>query len=99
VTAMTPSETSAPKKAAKESAEMQAREGHIVIKENLKGVSFEKIFGPWIKGATKITITDPYIRLFHQARNLMEFMELVSLAGRFQEHRAVKQFEVTYLRI
>jgi ATP-dependent Lon protease len=183
VTAMTPSETSAPEKAAKESAEMQAREGHIVVKENLKGVSFEKIFGPWIKGATKITITDPYIRLFHQARNLMEFMELVirqknpedhiaielvtapndgdiakqrefldeivgscstagidftwqfdetgtaharhiitdtgwkisldrgldifqhygnsafSLAGRFQEHRAVKQFEMTYLRI
>ena len=130
-----------------------------------------------------ITITDPYIRLFHQARNLMEFMELVirqknpedhitvelitapndgdiakqrefldeivgscstaginftwrfdetgtaharhiitdtgwkisldrgldifqhfgtsafNLAGRFQEHRAVKQFEVTYLKV
>jgi ATP-dependent Lon protease len=28
-------------------------------------------------GATKITLTDPYIRLFYQQRNLMEFLETV----------------------
>ena len=172
-------ETSAP---VKDPAKELPREGHVVLKENRKGVTFEKIFGPWIKGASQITITDPYIRLFHQARNLMEFLEVVirqknpedqvavelitapndgdiakqrefldeivascaaagvdfswkfdeagtaharhivtdtgwkisldrgldiyqhfgssafSLAGRFQEHRAVKQFEITYLR-
>ncbi|WP_170385551.1 MULTISPECIES: BREX system Lon protease-like protein BrxL [unclassified Ruegeria] len=173
-------ETSAP---VKDPAKELPREGHVVLKENRKGVTFEKIFGPWIKGASQITITDPYIRLFHQARNLMEFLEVVirqknpedqvavelitapndgdiakqrefldeivascaaagvdfswkfdeagtaharhivtdtgwkisldrgldiyqhfgssafSLAGRFQEHRAVKQFEVTYLKM
>ena len=30
-----------------------------------------------MKGAEKITITDPYIRLFFQARNLMELLETI----------------------
>ncbi|WP_223428379.1 BREX system Lon protease-like protein BrxL [Tateyamaria pelophila] len=160
------------------------REGHIVVKENRRGITFEKLFGPWLKGASKIVITDPYIRMFHQARNMMDLMEMIirqkapedlvsvelitapndgdmarqrefldaivtaceaagvefswsydgsgtaharhivtdtgwkvsldrgldifqhfpagdafNLANRFQEHRAVKQFEVTYLRV
>ena len=29
----------------------------------------------YLLGATEITITDPYIRRFHQARNLMELIE------------------------
>jgi ATP-dependent Lon protease len=51
--------------------------GHIVFNENRKGISFDKIFGPWIDGASRITITDPYIRKFHQARNVMEFIEML----------------------
>ncbi|PHO04847.1 BREX system Lon protease-like protein BrxL [Rhodobacteraceae bacterium 4F10] len=169
---------------AKKPANMLPREGHIVVKENRKGISYEKLFGPWLKGATKIVVTDPYIRAFHQARNMMELLEMIirqkppedhiqvelitapndgdmakqrefldaivsacepagvsfswsfdgtgtaharhivtdtgwkisldrgidifqyfppgdafNLANRFQEHRAVKQFEVTYLRL
>jgi ATP-dependent Lon protease len=130
-----------------------AAEGHHVFPENRKGVSFEKLFAPYLAGARQITITDPYIRLFYQVRNVMELIELVlrqkapedqvsihlitgpdegtlharhivtetgwkisldrgldifqqyplndafSLANRMQEQRAVKQFEVTYLRI
>ena len=30
-----------------------------------------------LKGAKQITITDPYIRLFYQARNVMELLETV----------------------
>ena len=41
-------------------------------------MSFEALFWPWLYGASQITITDPYIRLFHQARNLMELLELVA---------------------
>lgn len=51
--------------------------GHVVFTENRKGISFEKIFGPWTDGASRITITDPYIRKFHQARNVMEFIEML----------------------
>lgn len=51
--------------------------GHIVFTENRKGISFDKILGPWTDGATRITITDPYIRKFFQARNVMELIEML----------------------
>lgn len=51
--------------------------GHVVFTENRKGISFDKIFGPWTDGATRIIITDPYIRRFHQARNVMELIEML----------------------
>lgn len=53
-------------------------EKHLVFQENQKGVSFDKLFGPYMTGASKITITDPYLRLFHQQRNLMELLETIS---------------------
>ena len=58
--------------------EQQAKEGHEVFAENRKGLSYEKLFGPYIKGASRIVITDPYIRIFYQIRNLMEFIEMVA---------------------
>ena len=54
-----------------------ATEGHHVFPENRKGVSFEKLFAPYLDGASQITITDPYIRLFYQVRNVMDLVELV----------------------
>ena len=42
-----------------------------------KGVSYEKLFVDYLKGAKQITITDSYIRLFYQTRNLMELLELI----------------------
>ena len=41
-------------------------------------VSFELLFWPWLEGASRIVLTDPYIRLFHQVRNLMELVEMLS---------------------
>ena len=58
--------------------EPQAKEGHEVFAENRKGLSYEKLFGPYIKGTRRIVITDPYIRIFYQIRNLMEFIEMVA---------------------
>ncbi|NYT63361.1 BREX system Lon protease-like protein BrxL [Alcaligenaceae bacterium] len=58
--------------------EQALKDGHIAFVENQRGVSFDKLFGPYLKGASKITITDPYIRLFHQLRNLMELMETIA---------------------
>lgn len=55
----------------------QAEEGHYVFAENRKGVSYEKLFGPYIDGARRIIVTDPYIRIFYQHRNMMEFVEMV----------------------
>ena len=51
--------------------------GHLDFQENQQGVSYEFLFGPYVQGARKIMIIDPYIRNFHQAKNLMEFIEVV----------------------
>ncbi len=56
----------------------EPEERHLVFQENRRGVSYDNLFGPYLKGASAITITDPYIRLFYQARNLMEFLETVA---------------------
>ena len=53
------------------------KEGHVEIKENQKGVSFDDLFGPYLRGSSKIVVTDAYIRNFHQAKNLMDFLETV----------------------
>jgi len=53
-------------------------EKHLTFQENQRGVSFDSLLGPYVKGAVKIVITDPYIRLFFQARNLMELLETVA---------------------
>lgn len=53
-------------------------EGHREFQENQRGVSFETLLLPYLRGATEITVTDPYIRLFHQARNLMELIEALA---------------------
>jgi len=56
----------------------QPVEGHFEYEENQRGISFDTLFGPYLTGAQRIVITDPYIRLFFQARNLMEFIETIA---------------------
>jgi ATP-dependent Lon protease len=52
-------------------------EGHFTFAENRKGISFETLFGPYMDGASRIMVTDPYIRYFYQVRNMMEFVEMI----------------------
>lgn len=63
---------------APETNAVEPDERHLTFQENQRGVSFDDLFGPYLKGASRIVITDPYIRLFYQARNLMEFLETVA---------------------
>ena len=58
-------------------AEPVLKEKHLTFQENQKGISFDSLFGLYMAGANKITITDPYIRLFYQLRNFMEFLEAI----------------------
>ncbi len=57
--------------------EVVLKEKHLTFQENQKGISFDDLLGPYLRGSTSITITDPYIRLFYQIRNFMEFLETV----------------------
>ena len=60
------------------SVEPVLKEQHLVFHENQRGLSFDKLFSPYLVGAKRIIITDPYLRMFHQLRNLMELMETIS---------------------
>ncbi|MCV2893717.1 BREX system Lon protease-like protein BrxL [Lentibacter sp. XHP0401] len=57
--------------------EPKLEEGHHVYAENRKGISYDTLFGSYIDGATRIIVTDPYIRYFYQIKNMMEFAEMV----------------------
>jgi len=51
--------------------------GHVVVPENTRGWSYRRLFAGHLQGARKITISDPYVRHFFQARNLMELLQMV----------------------
>jgi len=53
------------------------QEKHLAFQENQKGISYDSLLGPYLREATKIIVTDPYIRLYYQTRNFMEFLETV----------------------
>jgi ATP-dependent Lon protease len=50
----------------------------IDIKEGQTGISFRRLFAPYLRGATKITLIDPYLRFEYQITNLMSFIELLT---------------------
>ena len=79
-----------PRVAVTSASTTEPEEGHKEFAENRKGVSFGKLFGDHIAGATEIIITDPYIRKFHQVRNVMEFLEMVADQKAPEDHVIVK---------
>lgn len=58
-----------------EEPEAELFQGHRDYREGQRGVSFDSLLIPYLRGASQITIVDPYVRMFHQARNLMELVE------------------------
>jgi len=49
------------------------KEKEIILQDNQNGVTYLKLFGDYLRGATDIVLTDPYIRMIHQFKNLLEF--------------------------
>ena len=47
------------------------------LEEGRTGVSFRRLFAPYLKGARRLTLVDPYIRLDYQIHNLMSFIEVI----------------------
>lgn len=65
-------------------------EGHRDFQENQRGVSYEALLLPYLRGATDIKIVDPYIRLPHQGRNLVDLLALVASVKDPADEIAVK---------
>ena len=59
-------------------AAAELREKHLVVPENAKGWSYRRLFADYLQGCSGIIIRDPYIRAFHQIRNLVEFLRMVN---------------------
>jgi len=52
-------------------------QGHLTISEDARGWSYRRIFAKHLKGARRITVKDPYIRIKYQMQNLVEFLQMV----------------------
>lgn len=60
-----------------ERAALAAEPGHLEYSDDQRGVTYNKLFGPYVAGAKEITLKDAYIRKPYQIRNLVEFLETV----------------------
>lgn len=60
------------------SSKLTLSPGQFVIRDNQTGVSFDNLFGPYLRGATEVILCDPFIRHPHQFRNLLEFVRTVA---------------------
>lgn len=58
----------------------ELEEGHRDFVAGQHGVSYENLLLPYLRGASVITITDPYIRAPHQGRNLADLLSLLAVA-------------------
>lgn len=62
------------------------------IRENQTNVSYERLFGHYLEGATDFLIQDPYIRLPHQFKNFMELCSLIYKKNQDAETIKIKLF-------
>ena len=60
--------------------EVRLFEGQRDFVENQRGVSYETLLLPYLRGAIEIELHDPYIRMSHQGRNLAELLALIASA-------------------
>mgnify|MGYP000893829587 CR=1 FL=1 len=56
----------------------EPKEQYLSFLDGQRGFSFDRFFGPYLRGATKVTVIDPFIRQPYQARNLMELIETIA---------------------
>lgn len=55
----------------------QLAEKGVSIRMGQTGVSYEKLFAPYLNNASEITVEDPYIRTSWQIKNFMEFVTML----------------------
>ena len=53
------------------------REQNLSFRMGQTGVTYEKLFAPYMANATEITVEDPYIRASWQIKNFMEFVTML----------------------
>ncbi len=49
------------------------------------GHTYESLFGPYLRGAVRVELDEPYVRVTHQLANLVHFAELLARLGDCRE--------------
>ena len=62
-----------PEKSTEQRPTLNLEPHQTVLRDNQTGISYRKLFDDYLKGAKNITLQDPYIRMYYQFNNLMEF--------------------------
>ena len=62
----------------RQSLDSKLKEQRLEFAEGRHGFTYDRYIGPYLRGATRIDVVDPYIRQSHQARNLMELIETIA---------------------
>ncbi len=79
-----------------EQSEQELGAKTLQIAEGEEGHSYENLFGPYLQGAKKIIVRDPYIRLEHQIRNFIAFASLLEALEKPIELQLITSAEDTY---
>lgn len=74
--------------------ELSAKTIH--IREGETGYSYNNLFGPYLKGATKIFVVDPYVRLEYQIRNFILFAGIIDTSAGQVELKLTTSAEDAY---
>ena len=61
-----------------EGKEVTLAPGQVIIRDNQEGISYHSLFGNYLKGSKTITLVDPYLRIPHQMKQLLEFCIMLS---------------------
>ncbi len=69
------------------------RDQHFTIMYGDIGHSYESIIGPYLTGATKVTVEDPYIRMQHQIQNFVRFCEMVIKAPTVKKVELITSYD------
>jgi ATP-dependent Lon protease len=73
-----PEEPNEEAKADPMSPDRKPTEVSIDLADGQRGVSFERLFDPYLKDAKRIKLVDPYIRFDYQVHNLISFSECIA---------------------
>jgi ATP-dependent Lon protease len=71
----------------------ELKEQHFSILYGDTGHTYDSIIGPYLRGATEVTIEDPYIRAQHQIQNFLRLCETVVKAGTVKRIKLVTGYD------
>lgn len=66
------------KKSTPETPKEKTTEGQVILRDNQTGMSYDILFGPYLRDASEVKVIDPYVRLPYQLKNFMELAQVIA---------------------